>query len=1334
MAAIDPVTIFVSYKKDDEVGDGRGREFVKALREAVEDSARTQGELIPEVWFDDDIESGAEWEEEIERRLRSAEVTVLVYTPQFFAPDGYISKNELPIVLKRLKDTQVVQIVRRPVAPGTSFFSAEAVPKALRKLDPEHDGQPFDVLNAGEFATRLGMTADNIVAAAKRAYALRQTTHVRPVLEEYIAKVNKRFARWDPANPEDQLKAPIQVCLDALAPMLSGRPLATRTEDPQGADDVVSHVRLDIAVLDERSGYRIGHVELKAPDKGADPTNPRGKGNWTAHDLEQWKKLDKHPNLLYCNGFEWTLIRGGVQVGHVDLDDYSHDRLTEADVKNFAELVGDFVGWRPIAPRTARALAKRLAPLARILREAVAFEITKANNSHDPSRSRLVQLHNTWQQTLMPDATDADFADSVAQTFTYALLLARLNDRISLPLDSDDVAKSLRVHGHVLLGSVLDLLADPMVRGPLDEQIGLVETAIAAVDPDKLKSRKDTWLYFYEDFLAEYDPKRRRDAGVYYTPVEVVGAQVRMIDDAIKTRFQRDSGLGDRSVKVLDPATGTGTYLLSTAEHVLAEAEAAARLSASAGGLGEVATDDLVRQRVALAANSLKGRLFGFELLVGAYSVAHLRLTKELTDAGASLDQFGVGIYLTDALTAPREGHGTLLQPPLFWGPTQQAIIAEQQQSDAVKSDKVKITVVVGNPPYNRTNREAGQGAGGVETQNIVLTGSGDLDPLINDFRDPVVRSGNGRSLKHNLNDDYVYFLRWAIWKACEQDPTDPAIVSFITNSSYLRSAPFAGVREHMRRHFDEIWIIDLGGGGRGARKEDNVFAIQTSVAIFVGIQRPSESQAKRSVAKHQRTAATVRYRRIEGSRAQKLESLDEVSGLQVGDTEWAQVNDDSLTDFAIPFVPVGQSDFWGWPTLDKMLPWSYSGVQFARTWPIAPDADTLRDRWDKLFNTQGLGGKPDPEKFVTPRNKKTGVPTGLSIDSVKVEPRSGRTLPALSSPNAVLSIVEPVRYGFRSFDRMWCLPDPRLCHRMRTPLWQSYGPTQIFLTTQTSTTNVLGFGPAATVSAEIPDLHYFAGKGEKDAHPLWRNAQGTEANVNSALLGLLSETLGEFVQAEELFCYIVGVLGSAAYAERFYTELSESSARVPITKSADLFREVVSFGRMLIGVETYGERFQEAVPAGFSGTARIERSPSAGDYPESYRYEAASSVLNLGEGLISGVSPAVWEFEVSGLRVVSSWLGYRMRDKKGLKGPLDSLQPTKWTFDEELIQLLWAVEQIAMSATTGAMLLDRVIAGDVFTNLELPQPSAAETAAPSVKGPTLLETLAGDEDDDAEG
>lgn len=1297
MSPIEPVRVFVSYKKDDVVGDGEGRKFVKLLRLAVEESARAQGVPIPDVWYDDDIQSGADWENVIKARIEGAEVMVLVYTPEFFASEGFIAKNELPRIVRRLDGIQLVQVVRRTVLPNTGFFQTTVIPPALRKRDPEHDGHAFDGLPSEDFNARLALTADNIVAASVRAYAARQTTLVRPALADFLVSVADRQPGLDRANPEDQLKYPVQALMNEAAPLLSGRQLTTRTEDPIGAEDPVQHVRLDVAVLDSSSGYRIGHIELKAPHKGADPTKKNGRGNWSDHDVRQWRKLKEHPNLIYCNGFEWTLLRHGVRIDTVSMSE-SGNGPTDEDVASFTRLVGNFVSWRPSAPRSARALAQRLAPLARLLREAVSEHIVAARNSHDPSRSRLVNLHDTWRQTLVPDATDEDFADSVAQTFTYALLLARLNDRIALPVDADEVASSLKGHGHVLLGSVLDMLANPQVRKHIDGEVGLIETAIAAVDPEKLSSRKETWLYFYEDFLAEYDPKLRRDAGVYYTPVEVVGVQVRLVEDVLKTRLERELGFGDSRVRVLDPATGTGTYLLSTAEHVLAET---AR-SANVKGRSEEAAAAVIRKRVADAAESLKSRLFGFELLIGAYSVAHLRLSQMLSTAGANLEEHGVRVYLTDTLTAPREGHGSLAAPPLFWNETQAAIVAEQREADAVKSDHEKITVIMGNPPWNRSSKLDGQGAGGDDTRNIVLNGSGSgsrrLPPLIDAFREPVVTAGNGRMLKHNLNDPYIYFLRWAIWKATEQDPTDPAVVSFISNSSYLRSAPFAGVREHMRRQFDEIWILDLGGSGRGARKEENVFHIQTSAAICVCVQYPLSSKSRREVDAHRRRSAIVRYRRIHGTTDDKLESLNLINNLNADDPAWILVNDESSKDFAGKFVPAGVSDFHRLPTLDQVLPWANSGVQYARTWPVAPDRGSLLVRWDNLF----VSGGPDPEKFQEG--------SGMTVSSIRRDPLTGETPPALATPGAVASVKEPVRYGFRSFDRMMCLPDVRLCHRMRAPLWNSYGPKQIFLATQMSTSNVLGTGPAVTVSAHVPDLHYFAGKGEKDILPLWRDADATEANVNGALLS----ALGASISAQDIFTYVVGLLGTSAYTERFYGDLAESAPRVPITKNTALFQEVACFGRALIAVQTYGERFSTAVPSDFGGSAVIERSPAEGEYPASYRYDEEKQTLALGEGRVSQVSPEVWDFEVSGLKVVASWLGYRLATKKGRKGPLDNIRSESWIFDDELVDLLWAVEYVVKASEVGEALLDRVLASEVFTTNDMPAAAAIERIAPA--------------------
>ncbi len=514
-----------------------------------------------------------------------------------------------------------------------------------------------------------------------------------------------------------------------------------------------------------------------------------------------------------------------------------------------------------------------------------------------------------------------------------------------------------------------------------------------------------------------------------------------------------------------------------------------------------------------------------------------------------------------------------------------------------------------------------------------------------------------------------------------------------------------------MRREFDEVWIIDLGGGGRGARKEDNVFAIQTPVAIFVGIQNPLPSATKREVSKRQKTAATVWYRRVQGTRDDKLSALDGFLELRADDAAWTRVNDESLTDFGARFVPAGSSDFFSWPTLDVLLPWAHSGAQYTRTWPIAPDAQTLRDRWDELF----LTGEPDPIKFREGRDRK--------VTSKKSDLLTGLPMPALASHDAVKSLLDPVRFSFRSFDRMWCLPDARLGDYLRAPLWKSFGPRQLYFTSLHATP--LGAGPAMTVSAYVPDLHHFRGSyGARDVFPAWRDPRAENPNVNRALLDRLSAAYGETVAADALVAYVFGLLGTGAYTERFQNDLGESSPRVPITTSHALFMEVSNFGRTLVAVGTYGERASDGQADEFIGTAHIVKSPRLGEYPDTFKYDPTDGTLAVGDGRIAEVLPEVWDFEVSGLKVVASWLGYRMAVKKGLSGPLDEIQPTTWAFDEELIQVLWAVEQFVRATVPAKALLERVISGDIFRENELPSPLPEEVAAPAPGAATLFDGL----------
>lgn len=216
-------------------------------------------------------------------------------------------------------------------------------------------------------------------------------------------------------------------------------------------------------------------------------------------------------------------------------------------------------------------------------------------------------------------------------------------------------------------------------RKLVDGPVSLLEATIGAVSTKKFTADADPWLYFYEDFLEAYDPKMRKETGVYYTPVPIVQAQVRLLDIILKTRYGRQEGLGTEDVSILDPATGTSTYLLAVIQHVLDNS---------------VAPQDDAR--------SLAQRLFGFELLVGPYSVAHLRMTQLLESTGYTSDQ-GVNIYLTDTLTDAGELSGDNQQMSIW--EVMRDINEETRRAGLVKDEHTTIRVILGNPPYLRTSK-----------------------------------------------------------------------------------------------------------------------------------------------------------------------------------------------------------------------------------------------------------------------------------------------------------------------------------------------------------------------------------------------------------------------------------------------------------------------------------------------------------------------------------------------------------------------------------------------------------------------------------------------------
>jgi len=1117
-------------------------------------------------------------------------------------------------------------------------------------------------------------------------------------LKKFADSVTAKMNTLTAGEPEDQLRGPFEVFMREVGHALALDVVCTgETKLPGrlGKPDYAVHAPKLLA----------GYVELKAPGVGANPAR------FTGHNAHQWKRFSAIPNLIYCDGNDWGLYRNGQADRPIvrlsgDVASDGKQAVSENDAQAVLGLLTDFLSWQPIIPTRLGAkrghreidlkgLAALLAPLCRMLRD----DVTDALN--DP-QSPLVHLAKDWRQLLFPDAADDQFADAYAQTVTFALLLARSEGADPLDLARAEAALAAE---HTLLSRALQVLTDPNAQAEISASVKLLIRVIAEVPVAALRSpkeawlfrypdslpipvRQDPWLFFYEDFLAAYDPKLRKDAGAYYTPVEVVLAQVRLIDDLLTNRLGKALGFADPGVITLDPAAGTGTYLLAVIDHALANVR-------SAQGKGA-----LPGKATALAAN-----IYGFEIMAGPFAVSELRVTRALRDWGAKLPPNGTHVYLTDTLESP---HTTPPQLALYLKP-----IAEQHRRALEVKDKVPVIVCLGNPPYDR--HEAADETNKARTGHWVRWGDDGkgTTAIFKDFLDPVVKAGHGVHAKwlYNL---YVYFWRWALWKVFERKTAaGPGVVSFISASSYLFSDAFCGMRAHMRRLCDEIWILDLGGEGRGARKNKNVFAIQTPVAVAVAARY---GKAKKG------TPAKIHYARIDGTRDEKLKALDAV-------TDFASLRWENCPDeWSAAFLPAGKGGYFAWPIIRDLFPWQHSGSQLFRSWPIAPDAKTLEARWHALLKASNRS-----TAFRESRDRrvdKTYLPLLASQRRAK--------------PIETLAAREPcpeiVRYGFRSFDRQYVMADTRVGDVMKPVLWEVADDpamsAQIFLTSQLW--QVLGKGPALTASIFVPDFHHFKGSyGGKDVVPLYRDAQDLDPNIGPCILRTLGETYRRRLTPQDFLAYVYGVLAQPAFTERFADELSTRELRVPLTKNARLFTQVRDIGAKLLWLHTYAQRF---VPKGKhkgqvpKGSARCTR-PVPGDpagYPEKYEYNEPTRTLLVGAGAFAPVAPEVYDFEVSGLKVVQSWLGYRMKKPKGKKSsPLDEITPDRWPseFTTELLELLWVLEATIAEYPAQAKLLAAVVKGPCFKADDLPPvPDAARKppARPSAKG---LFAVAEDED-----
>ncbi len=837
--------------------------------------------------------------------------------------------------------------------------------------------------------------------------------------DDFASKLVKAVAEFGAAvreplaagvgRPEDQIGDPCATLIRR-----AGRALGLKVVTHAEASLRELSVRPDYAV-DAASG-RVGYIEVKAPGKGADPSR------WPvrSHDGQQWQRLRLLPNVLYTDGHEWAIYHSGERSGEIarltgDLTSAGLG-LRPADTE-LARVIAQFLWWEPERPRTLRQLVRAVARLCRFLREEV-LEVLDQEERREGDRP-FTTLANEWREILFPRLIKPDaFADAYAQTTAFALLLARHAGVSFEGRSVPDIANKLGKQ-HALLGRALDVLTDPRAA----DNLVILETlrrVIGAVDWEHLDvTTADTHALLYETFLEEYDAKLRQQSGSYYTPDPVARGMVRFADEILRNRLGRPWGFAADDVIVVDPAMGTGTFLVEVIDAVA---------DAIAGHQGSGALAQRLREL-------FQRRLIGFERQVTPYAVAELRLHEALKT------RYGVEVpgkemrFLTDTFEDPDTQQ-------IQFGRMYQELQESREGANKVKRD-VPVMVVIGNPPYldrAHTRDPAPWIERRREPRKPADVG---FRPSLDEFR----VSGKGR-IEYKLSDTYIFYWRWATWKVFDAHPDQPAsIVAFITPSSYLHGEAFAGMRAYLRRVADEGWIIDVTPEGHQPPVGTRIFrGVQQPLCIGVFARYDAPDASK---------PAQMHHVTVGGNQQAKL---GRILQLALDDADWAECTD----GWQDPFLPASTRPWQRYPLLGDLMPWQRPGVKPNRTWVYAPDRDVLRRRWARL-----IGSAPEVKDMLL---KPTSDRKSTTIVSPILE-TSGSSVP-LSRETLQDPVI--VRVAYRSLDRQYLILDARVIDRPRPELLEIRADPQIFVSEQHA--NQINDGPGLTFAALVPDMDHYQG------------------------------------------------------------------------------------------------------------------------------------------------------------------------------------------------------------------------------------------------------------------
>lgn len=832
---------------------------------------------------------------------------------------------------------------------------------------------------------------------------------------------------------------------------------------------------------------------------------------------EQMQRYFGYSNLILTDYLEFRFFRNGERYTEpIKIGTLSGGMIVPSE-KNYELLertIKDFLQSPPEKIKSGVRLAKIMGGKARRIRENVAHYIAERNEKSED----LLKVYEVMKTLLVHDLTSDQFADMYAQTLVYGLFIARYHDTTQENFSRQE-ARDLVPASNPLLQHFFDHIAgasfDKRLAYIVSELCEIFSVADVRMIMDQyqktlwggMKWGEDKWgapdpvIHFYEDFLKEYDSAQRVKYGAFYTPLPVVRFIVRSIDYILKTDFALSEGLADtkkkevtrmvqgkkrkeeiHAVQILDPAVGTGTFLNEVIRHIHKSFE-------KQGGRWTSYVDD-----------DLLPRLYGFELMMSPYTIAHLKLGMTLRDMGYEKFSKRLGVYLTNSLEEGHKIEGTLFESFGFM----QSISEESEQASRIKNEK-PIMVVLGNPPYSISSSNKSEWI---------------LD-LIKDYKKDL----NERKI--NLDDDYIKFIRFAE-HFIEKNGT--GIVAMITNNSFIDGVTHRQMRKHLLETFDDIYVLDLHGSTTkkektpNGGKDENVFDIQQGVSISIFI-RTSKNKTK---------LGKVHHAEFFGLRKEKYEMLNANS---IETMEWKKL------DYKEPyyfFVPKDFSENMeydkGFKISDLFVTYSAGiktkvdniAIDFSKEILSLRVSDIIQNKYSLLQ----MISKFDLNPKTTWEYKKV-----LGIADFKEE--------------------EVAPYDYRPFDSRFIYYDKNFLSRSRSEVMDNFsGKINIGLETSRN-------GDYIFISKIISDEHFVSDNSFKFPLYLYTKDGSKFPNLEKEILGKIEKAVGK-ANPEDILDYIYAVLYSPSYRGKYKEFLKIDFPRVPYPRDKRWFEALGALGKEL--------------------------------------------------------------------------------------------------------------------------------------------------------------------------